>query len=50
MELVSEYSGQIYNVTVIWELRDGRIFHGTRQYDETFEVPEWRAHWVEQME
>ena len=50
MELVSDYGGQIYNVTLIWELRGGKIFRDTRYYAEPFEAPEWRAQWVEQIE
>ena len=49
-ELVSDYGGQVYDVALIIELRDGKMWRDTRYYAEPFEAPEWRARWVEQME
>jgi hypothetical protein len=49
-ELVSDYGGQVYDVALIIELRDGKMWRGTRYYAEPFEAPEWRARWVERME
>jgi hypothetical protein len=34
----------------IVELKDGKMWRDTRYYAERFEVPEWRARWVERME
>ena len=50
VELVSDYSRRIYNSVLIIELRDGKMWRDTRYYAESFEAPEWRAQWVEQME
>jgi hypothetical protein len=51
VELVSDYGGQeIYNVALIIELRDGKMWRETRYYAKQFEAPEWRAQWVERME
>ena len=50
VEIVSDYGGQIYNATLIIELRDGKVLRETRYYAEPFEAPEWRAQWVERMD
>ena len=42
--------GQVYNVAVIIELKDGKMWRDTRYYAEPFEAPEWRAQWVEPMD
>jgi hypothetical protein len=42
--------GQVYNVVLIIELRDGKMYRDTRYYAEPFQAPEWRAQWVERME
>jgi len=47
VEATSDYSGRIYQVVLIVELRDGRIFRETRYYADPFEAPAWRATWVE---
>src|SRR5919197_2411560 len=47
VEATSDYSGRIYDVVLIVELRDGRIFRETRYYTDPFEAPAWRAQWVE---
>jgi hypothetical protein len=51
VEGVNDYGGgQIFDVVLIIELRDGKIWRDTRYYAEPFEAPEWRAQWVERME
>lgn len=50
VEIVSNYGGQIYNATLIIELRDGKVLRETRYYAEPFEAPKWRAQWVERMD
>ena len=42
--------GRVFNVVLIIELRDGKMFRDTRYYAEPFEPPAWRAKWVERME
>jgi hypothetical protein len=49
VELVSDYGEQIYNVALIIELKDGKMWRETRYYAEQFEAPEWRAQSVEPM-
>jgi hypothetical protein len=49
-ELVSDYGGLVYDVALIIELRDGKMWRDTRYYAEPFEAPEWRARWVERMD
>ena len=36
-----------FHSTVIFELKDGKIWRDTRYFAEPFEAPEWRAQWVE---
>jgi hypothetical protein len=51
VEARSDYGdGQIFNVAMIVEFRDGRIWRDTRYYAQPFEPPEWRAQWVEPLE
>jgi hypothetical protein len=51
VEGVNDYGeGQTFNVVLVIELRDGKMFRDTRYYAEPFEAPEWRAQWVERME
>ena len=51
VEGVNDYrNGRVFNIAIIFELRNGRIWRDTRYYAEPFEPPEWRARWVEQME
>jgi SnoaL-like domain len=51
VEGVNDYGGgQVFNVVLIIELRDGKMFRDTRYYAQPFEVPNWRAQWVERME
>jgi hypothetical protein len=51
VEGVNDYGGgQVYDIVLIIELRDGKMFRDRRYYAEPFEAPEWRAQWVERME
>jgi hypothetical protein len=50
VEAVNDYSGQESDMTMILELKDGRIWRDRRYYAEPFEAPEWRAQWVERVE
>ncbi|HEV8163986.1 MAG TPA: nuclear transport factor 2 family protein, partial [Actinomycetota bacterium] len=51
VEARSDYGdGQIFNVAMIVEFRDGKIWRDTRYYAQPFEAPAWRAQWVEPME
>ena len=50
-EVVNDYGGgQVSDVAMILELKDGRIWRDRRYYAEPFEAPEWRAEWVERVE
>jgi len=42
--------GQVFDVAMILELKDGKIWRDRRYYAEPFEAPEWRAQWVERVE
>jgi hypothetical protein len=47
-ELVNDYGdGRVFDVAMILELKDGKIWRDRRYYAEPFEAPEWRARWVE---
>jgi hypothetical protein len=51
VEGVIDYrDGQVYNVVLIFELRDGKMWRDRWYFAEPFEAPEWRAQWVERME
>jgi hypothetical protein len=51
VEGVIDYGeGQAYNVVLISELKDGKMWRGGWYFAEPFEAPEWRAQWVERME
>jgi ketosteroid isomerase-like protein len=50
IEARSDYGeGQRFNLAMIVEFRDGKIWKDTRYYAEPFEPPAWRAPWVEPM-
>jgi len=50
-EVVNDYGGgQVYDVAMILELKDGRIWRDRRYYAEPFEAPEWRAQWGERVD
>ena len=47
VEGVNDYGGgQVFDVVLILELRDGKMWRDRRYYAEPFEAPEWRAEWV----
>ena len=51
VEGVNDYGGgQVFDVVLIVELKDGKWWRDTRYYAEPFEAPEWRATWVERIE
>ena len=51
IEAVIDYGdGQVFDVVVISELRDGKMWRDRWYFAEPFEAPEWRAQWVERME
>ena len=50
IEGVNDYGGgQVFDVVLIVELKDGKWWRDTRYYAEPFEAPDWRAPWVERM-
>src|SRR5215204_1748535 len=50
VEGVNDYGeGQVFDVVLILELRDGKMWRDRRYYAEPFEAPEWRSQWVERM-
>jgi hypothetical protein len=51
VEGVNDYGGgQIFDVVLIIELRDGKMWRDRRYYAEPFEAPEWRSQRVERMD
>ncbi len=42
--------GDVWQVIIVFELKDGKILRETRYYAQPFEPAEWRAAWVELME
>jgi hypothetical protein len=51
VEGVNDYGGsRVFDVVLIVELKDGKMWRDRRYYAEPFEAPEWRAQWVERME
>jgi hypothetical protein len=51
VEGVIDYGdGRVFDVVVISELRDGKMWRDRWYFAEPFEAPEWRAQWVERME
>jgi hypothetical protein len=46
----SDYGdGQVFNLAMVVEFRDGKIWKDTRYYAEPFAPPAWRSSWVEPM-
>ena len=43
-------TGHLFDVAMILELKDGKIWRDRRYFAEPFEAPEWRAGWVERAE
>ncbi len=51
VEAVIDYGdGRVFDVVVISELRDGKMWRDRWYFAEPFEAPEWRSEWVEQMD
>ena len=51
VEGVIDYGdGWVFDVVIISELRDGKMWRDRWYFAEPFEAPEWRAQWVERME
>src|SRR5829696_8748208 len=51
VEAVIDYGdGQVFDVVVISELRDGKMWRDRWYFAEPFEAPKWRAQWVERIE
>jgi hypothetical protein len=52
VEGVADYGvgGQVFDLVLILELRDGKMWRDRWYFAEPFEAPEWRAQWVEPME
>ena len=51
VEAVIDYGdGRVFDVVLILELRDGKMWRDRWYFAEPFEAPEWRAQWVERME
>jgi hypothetical protein len=51
IERVIDYGGgQVYDMVLILELRDGRMWRDRWYFAEPFEAPEWQAQWVERMD
>src|ERR671921_2544425 len=49
-EAVIDYGdGRVFDVVLILELRDGKMWRDRWYFAEPFEAPEWRAQWVERM-
>ncbi len=42
--------GRVFNLVMICELRDGKMWRDRWYFAEPFEAPEWRTQWVERME
>lgn len=51
VEGIADYSGgQVFDIVLILELRNGKMWRDRWYFVEPFEAPEWRAQWVERME
>ena len=51
VEAVIDYgAGRVFDVVLILELRDGKMWRDRWYFAELFEAPEWRSQWVERME
>ena len=48
VEAVIDYDdGRVFDVVLILELRDGKMWRDRWYFAEPFEAPEWRSQWVE---
>jgi hypothetical protein len=51
VEGVIDYDdGRVFDVVVVSELKDGKMWRDRWYFAEPFEAPEWRSRWVEWME
>jgi SnoaL-like domain len=51
VEAVIDYGdGRVFDVVLILELRDGKMWRDRWYFAEPFEAPEWRSQWVKRME
>jgi hypothetical protein len=51
VEGVNDYGGgQVFDVVLLIELKDGKMWRDRRYYAEPFEAPEWIGQWIERME
>jgi hypothetical protein len=51
VEGVIDYSdGRVFDVVVISELHDGKMWRDRWYFAEPFEAPDWRSQWVERIE
>jgi SnoaL-like domain len=51
VEGAADYGGgQVFDVVLIFELRDGKMWRDRWYFAEPFEAPGWRAQWVERMD
>jgi hypothetical protein len=51
VEGVIDYAdGRVFDLVVISELREGKMWRDRWYFAEPFEAPEWRSQWVERME
>ena len=46
---IGYYNGRVFNLVMICELRDGKMWRDRWYFAEPFEAPEWRSQWVERM-
>lgn len=46
-EYLIAYDGRPVNTISIMEFRDGKVFHKTRYFADSFGSPSWRSQWVE---
>lgn len=42
--------GRVFDLVLVFELRDGKMRRDRRYFAEPFEAPGWRAQWVERMQ
>jgi len=51
VEGVIDYGdGRVFDIVVISELKDGKMWRDRWYFAEPFEAPEWRSQWVERMD
>jgi hypothetical protein len=51
VEGVNDYGdGQVFDVVLIIELKEGKMWRDRRYCAKPFEAPEWRAKWVQRVD